>query len=183
MKLFAITRRLTASGLRSYVRVVGGLFGVPAGALQMVGQVTQWLDPVSTNGSHPFLSAEWLDAARQIRESYRGRTSVAPPPLRVNLVVLEMGVRDEIGLAHIDTTSGDVEFELGHLAEPDVTVTTSYEVAKTLIVDADANAAMQALMKGDVQVDGDVSKLLLLGAVPVDPLALEATEKIRAITS
>jgi hypothetical protein len=173
-----------ASGLRSYVRVVGGLFGVPAGALQMVGQVTNWLDPVSSsNGSHAFLSTEWMDAARLIRESYRGKTSVMPPPLRMNHVVNERPFGDLTVLAHIDTTSGDVEFELGHLDEADLTVTTSYEVAKALLVDADLNAAMQALASGDVKIEGDLKKLMALNAAPVDPLALDAAEKIRAMTA
>ncbi len=183
MRLFPITRRLTAAGLRGYVRAVGSVFGLPVSFLQSVGQITHWLDPVSSDGAHLFLSPEWLDATREIRESYRGRNKVVPPPLRVNQIVNDVPFGVSTLHAHLDTTSGDVEFDLGHLDDVDLTVTTSYDVAKALIVDADANAAMQAFMSGDVRVEGDVMKLMALTAVPVDPLALEATEKIRAITA
>lgn len=183
MRLFPISRKIAATGLRGYVRIAGRMFGLPAGILQAVGQVTHWLDPVKTDASHPFLSDEWLDETRRIRESYRGRNSVVPPILRVNQVINEVPFGSSIVHAHLDTTSGDVEFDLGHVDEPDLTVTTSYEVAKALIVDADMNAAMQAFMSGAVTVDGDIMKLMALSAMPVDPLALEASEKIRAITT
>ncbi len=183
MRPFPLTRKLTAQGLRGYVWVAGRMFGLPAGFLQAVGKATHWLDPVSTNGAHQFLSPEWLDATRQIRENYRGRNTVTPLAFRMNQIVNGVPFGQETLHAHFDTTSGDVEFELGHLDEVDLTVTTSYDVAKALIVDMDANAAMQAFMSGEVKVEGDMMKLMSMSALPVDPLALEASEKIRAITS
>jgi hypothetical protein len=42
---------------------------------------------------------------------------------------------------------------------------------------------MQMFATGKIQVEGDVTKLLALGAVPMDPLALEVAERIRALTA
>jgi putative sterol carrier protein len=58
--------------------------------------------------------------------------------------------------------------ELGSLANPDATVTTDYATARSIFVDQDPAAGMQALMNGKVTVDGDMMKLLALQATIVN---------------
>ena len=62
----------------------------------------------------------------------------------------------------IDTSSGQLAIEDGHIDEPDLTITTDYETAKTLFVQQDPAAAMQAVFAGKIKVQGDMSKLLAL---------------------
>jgi putative sterol carrier protein len=58
--------------------------------------------------------------------------------------------------------------ELGSLEDPDATITTDYDTARSIFVDQDPAAGMQALMNGKVSVDGDMLKLLALQATIVN---------------
>lgn len=180
---FPITRRLIAGGLRSYVRVVGSMFGLPAAVVPVLSGAIDRLDPPDRAGALPFLTPEWVAAAREIRESFRGRETIKPPAVRVNHVITEVPFGSGTVQAHTDTTSGVLEFEFDALNDVDLTVTMPYLLARALIVDADVGAAMQAISSGKVKIEGDFSKLMSLNAAVVDPLALEAAERIRAITA
>jgi len=176
---FPISRSVTATTLRGLVRSVGGL---PPPVVSGVHRVLRVIDP-RPPGAYEFLSDEWISAAREIRHAYAGRTTVPAPPMRVNYIVTDVPWSSSAVEAHTDTTGGEVEFELHHIDEPDVTVTLPYAAAKGILVDADATAAMQLFATGKIKVEGDVTKLLALGAAPMDPLALEVAERIRAITA
>ena len=133
--------------------------------------------------SFAFLSPEWIDAAREIRERYSSQTAPIEVAVRVNQVVTDVPFGDGELHAHIDTSSGDVDLELGHLDEPDATITLSYETARALLVERDPAKVMQAFMSGGIQVDGDLMKVMAMQAsTPQDELALQVAEEILAIT-
>ncbi|MGA1436925.1 MAG: SCP2 sterol-binding domain-containing protein, partial [Ilumatobacteraceae bacterium] len=130
-----------------------------------------------------FLSPEWIEAAREIRERYSSQTAPIEVAVRVNQVVTDVPFGDGELHAHIDTSSGDVDLELGHLDEPDATITLSYETARALLVERDPAKVMQAFMSGGIQVDGDLMKVMAMQAsTPQDDLALQVAEEILAIT-
>ena len=52
--------------------------------------------------------------------------------------------------------------ETGHLESPDLTITIGYDTAKAILVDGDAQAAMQAFLGGKIKVDGDITKMIAL---------------------
>jgi hypothetical protein len=135
--------------------------------------------------THPFLSDGWIDAARAINEEYRGRTARIEHPVRMNLVVTDVPFGPGSLDAHVDTSSGEMEIDMGHLREAEVTLTVDYATAKAIFVEQDAPAAMSAFMGGRIKVDGDMSKLLVLqgqlGAP--DPVALEIAGRVRDITA
>lgn len=133
---------------------------------------------------HPFLSAEWIAAAREIRESYRDKLPTSGLVLRMNQVVTDAPGGTTIE-AHLDTSSGEAHLSLGHLETADLTITVDYATAKAIFVNQDMAAAMQAFLTGQIKVDGDVSKLLMLQAQAgaLDPLAREIATKIKEITS
>jgi putative sterol carrier protein len=83
----------------------------------------------------------------------------------------------------MDTTSGDMQMEMGHLADPDLTVTLDYATAKAIFVEGNPQAGMQAFMAGKVKVQGDMTKLMAMQAAPPDPKAQELSTKIRDITA
>jgi putative sterol carrier protein len=87
----------------------------------------------------------------------------------------------------VDTSSGRLEVEPGHLESPDLTVTLSYATAKSILVDGDAQAAMNAFLGGRIKVDGDITKMLALQTVGAnsasDPLAVEMVKRIQAMTA
>ena len=53
---------------------------------------------------YPFLSDEWIDEARKIRDESPGRAPPVPVPMRMNLVVTEVPFGDGELDAHLDTT-------------------------------------------------------------------------------
>jgi putative sterol carrier protein len=72
--------------------------------------------------------------------------------------------------------------ELGHLEAPHVTLTLDYATARAIFVNQDRDEAMQAFMAGRIKVQGDMAKLLGMLQTPVDPLAGELAERIKALT-
>lgn len=132
---------------------------------------------------HPFLSEEWIAAAREIRQAHGDAPPVAVV-VKMNQVVTDVPFGDGTVHSYLDTTSGDPVLELGALDDPDVTITTDYETAKAIFVDQDPAAGMQAFMSGKIQVQGDMMKLMALQtAMPAEPDARSISEEIRAITA
>lgn len=131
-----------------------------------------------------FLSDEWLDQAKAIRAEYEGKGGAPPHQMRMNLVITDVPteVSDAPIDAHMDTTTGDVDMDLGHLETPDLTVTLEYETAKAILVEGNPQAGMQAFMAGKIKVQGDMTKLMAMQAASPDPVAAEIAGKIKAIT-
>lgn len=134
---------------------------------------------------YPFLSDEWLAAARQIREDHAGDGIAVPMAVRMNQVVKEVPFGEGTMAAHIDTTSGELVMEIGHLEEPDVTVTLDYDTARAIFVDGTAQAGMQAFMAGKIVVEGDLAKLIaaLQQVTPGGFDANEVQRRIKEITA
>lgn len=135
--------------------------------------------------THPFLSPEWLDEARKIREEYKGRAGQAAPPVKMNQVITDVPFGQGQLDAHIDTTSGEMHMDVGHIEGAEVKITVPYHVARAIFVDADAQGAMQAFMSGQIKVEGDMTKLLAMqsGGVAADPVAIEIAQRLKAITA
>ncbi|HVM53226.1 MAG TPA: SCP2 sterol-binding domain-containing protein [Acidimicrobiales bacterium] len=131
---------------------------------------------------HPFLSEEWMEEARKIREEYRGK-GPTPPAMKMNQIITEVPFGDGTINAHMDSSSGEMEMELGHIDDAEVTITIDYATAKAIFVDNNPQAGMQAFMSGKIKVQGDMTKLMAMGqgAAP-DPNAQEMAGKIAAIT-
>ena len=137
--------------------------------------------------TYPFLSDEWIAEARRIRaELADPDAGAAPASVRMNQVITEVPFGSGCLDAHLDTSSGTLEMETGHLENPDVTVTLDYETAKAIFVDGTLEAGMKAFMDGKVRVQGDMAKLIaaLQQMAPPDPAAVnQAQARIRDITA
>jgi SCP-2 sterol transfer family len=133
---------------------------------------------------HPFLSEEWMAEAKAIRERHAGKTDKVNGSFRINQIVTGVPFGDGTVESYLDTSSGNVVMELGRLDDADATVTTDYETAKTLFVDQDQAAGMQAFMSGKITVQGDMMKLMMLqAAMPSDEVSQQIAEQIKAITA
>ena len=180
----AFHRRTAAGAIRRGVRLTGLVFGIPAAAVPLLSTILTRLDPDgAATTAYPFLSPEWIEAARAIRAALEGKATTKPPPFRMNQVVTEVPFGDGTLHAHTDTTSGELVLELGHLDDADVTVTLPYDTARSILVEQDQQAAMQAFMSGRIKVEGDMMKLMALQTAQVDPVALEAAQRIKEITA
>ena len=131
---------------------------------------------------YPFLSDEWLAEARRIRAEYEGKSMSFPHAVRMNLVVTAVPFGEVDIDAHMDTSSGELILDEGHLETPDLKVTVDYDTAKAILVDGNAGAGMQAFMAGKVRVEGDMAKLMALQSAPADGSAQDMAAKLRAIT-
>jgi hypothetical protein len=134
--------------------------------------------------AYPFLSDEWLEEARKIRAEYEGKSPAIPHVVRMNLVVTGVPFSDNDILAHMDTSSGEMVLDTGHLENQDLKVTVDYDTAKAILIEGNPQAGMQAFMAGKVRVEGDMAKLMALQATPAaaDSTAAELAGRIRDIT-
>jgi len=123
-----------------------------------------------------------MDEARKVREEYKDRTPPIAHQVRMNQVITEVPFGDGTLQSHMDTTSGELVMEKGHLDEVDLTVTLDYATAKAIFVEGNPQAGMQAFMAGKVKVQGDMSKLMAMQQTTPDPVAAEIAKRIQEIT-
>jgi hypothetical protein len=127
---------------------------------------------------HTFLSSAWFKEAERLREEIN-----PPVPDAIKNVVVNVVVKNG--------PEGDVEarfqggkFERGLAASAPTKLTMPYDVAKAMIANNDPQAAMQAFMSGQIQVEGDMAALMqmqMAGAPSAEAVKLQ--EKIKSITA
>lgn len=133
---------------------------------------------------HPFLSAEWIAAAREIRTKYESQTAKITQKIRMNQIITGVPFGDGTVRSFIDTTSGSFILDLGELPGADVTISTDYATARKIFLEQDAAAAMQAFMSGQIKVQGDIVMLMSLqSVVPQTEIAAQVAAEILAITA
>ena len=93
-----------------------------------------------------------MDAAKAIREEYAGKGAPPAHVVKMNLVITEVPFQGDDIDAHMDTTSGDIDMDTGHIEGEDLTVTVDYATAKAIFVDGNPQAGMQAFMSGKIKV-------------------------------
>jgi putative sterol carrier protein len=131
---------------------------------------------------YPFLSDEWMAEAKKIREEYSGKAQAPAHKVKMNQIITEVPFGDGTLNAHMDTSSGEMEMDLGHIDDAEVTITVDYATAKAIFVDQNPQAGMQAFMSGKIKVQGDMTKLMAMGQAAPDPTAAEIATKIKDIT-
>lgn len=133
-----------------------------------------------------FLSDEWIAEARRLRREYRDKVAPADVSIRMNLIVTDVPFGEGKVRAHLDTSAGEPDFDLGHLDGPDLTVTTAWETTRAILIEGDAQAAMSAFLGGRIKVDGDITKLLAMQSTGVigvdDPTAVEMARRLQEMT-
>ena len=131
---------------------------------------------------YPFLSDEWMDAAKAIREEYKGKGAPAAHVVKMNQIITDVPFGEGTIEAHMDSSSGEMEMDTGHIDGADVTVTLDYGTAKAIFVEGNPQAGMQAFMSGKIKVAGDMTKLMAMQGGAADPVAAELAAKIADIT-
>jgi putative sterol carrier protein len=133
--------------------------------------------------TYAFLSPEWIEAARALRSELATDAEIPASTMRMNLTVEEVPYGEGVVDAHVDTTAGLVEIELGHIDPADVKVTLDFDTARAVLIDNNAEIAMAAFMAGKVRVEGDMTKLLAYQSMPATKAQLEVTAALREITA
>jgi putative sterol carrier protein len=136
---------------------------------------------------HPFLSPEWIEAVKAVREKYAAEASKVATSIRMNLVVTDAPAElssDGTINSYLDTSSSDIVLDLGELDTPDLTLTTDYDIARKLLVDQDQAAAMQAFLSGKIMVQGDMMKMMAMQtSMPSDDTAHKVADEIKSLTA
>jgi SCP-2 sterol transfer family len=132
---------------------------------------------------HPFLSDEWMVAARAVYDEHAADAADFPHKVRINLVATDVPFGEGRVRAYIDSSEGQLRMDLGELDKPDTTITTDYATARQAFVLQDQQAVMQAFMAGKVKIQGDMTKLMLLQSVQPDERARVVADKLKAITA
>jgi AcrR family transcriptional regulator len=138
--------------------------------------------PGGAEMAYAFLSDEWLEAAKAIREEYRGKGGAPAHVVRMNQIITEVPFGDGTIEAHMDTSSGELDMDTGHLDNADLTVTLDYATAKAILVEGNPQAGMQAFMAGKIKVQGDMTKLMAMSQGTPDPVQAEIAARIQEIT-
>ena len=127
--------------------------------------------------SHTFLSDDWFDAVEGLRDE-APEPAAAMKELTLNIVVA--GGPD--GDREIHMSGG--QFERGLAEGAPTKLTVPYEVAKSMYIDGNQQAGMQAFMSGQIKVEGDMTKLMAMqaGGAPT-PEQSAFQEKIKALTA
>jgi len=132
---------------------------------------------------YQFLSDEWIAMARKLREEHGTAAGSVPHQVRMNLVITEVPFGDSPMDAHLDTTGGQVQIDVGHIDPADLKVTVDYATAKSILVDGNPQAAMQAFMSGKIKLEGDMTKLMALQTTPPGTDAQDLAQRLKAITT
>ena len=132
---------------------------------------------------HPFLSDEWFDEAKAIREKYAGQGTPMGHQIKMNQIITDVPFGEGELKLYVDTSTGGIVMAKGQLDDADVTVTTDYETARKIFVDQDPQADMQAFMSGKIKVQGDMMKLMQLQGTAPDETAKKVADEIKDITA
>ncbi|MEE2674949.1 MAG: SCP2 sterol-binding domain-containing protein [Myxococcota bacterium] len=124
-----------------------------------------------------FLSDGWFDEAEKIRAEIDPEVPEAVQGLVINLLVK-------------DGPDGDIEakmeagrFVKGMADEAPTKLTVPYDVAKKMFIEQDPQASMQAFMSGQIQVEGDMTKIMAMQAAgQPSEKAVEVQKRISDMT-
>ncbi len=123
-----------------------------------------------------WLTQEWLD---QYKELARGQPERPGASARMQYVVTG-GPEGDIRYYWLLENGQLVENQLGDIADPEITLTLSYEDAVAIQQgELDANAAF---MQGKVKVTGNMAKLMALLPLTSAPEYVQLQQQIREIT-
>jgi hypothetical protein len=126
---------------------------------------------------HVFLSDDWFDAVDGLRDEMP-EPPAAAKDLTINIVVAGGPEGDR----EIHMAGG--RFERGLAADAPTKLTVPFDVARSMFIEGNQQAGMQAFMSGQIKVEGDMSKLMAMqaGGGPT-PEQIAIQEKLKALTS
>ncbi len=130
--------------------------------------------------TYQFLSDEWFVAVAAIVSE---RNVEIPPhaELSMNVVVTDTPFGEDRQF-HVAALAGEPDWGMGHLNQPDLTLTTDYATAKDIFMSGNPQAGMQAFMEGKVKLQGDLTKLMAAQVAGTGPGAPGLAEELSAIT-
>ena len=126
---------------------------------------------------HVFLSDDWFDAVEGLRDEMP-----EPPAALKDLVINIVVAGGPDGDREIHMARG--QFERGLAEGAPTKLTVPFDVAKSMFIDGNQQAGMQAFMSGQIKVEGDMSRLMAMQAAGgPTPEQIAVQEKLKALTA
>lgn len=134
-----------------------------------------------------FLSDEWIAKAEEIYAKAEDRIAAEgrgdAPAITMNLVMKNVPFQEGELLAHVDSTEGIFKIERGPLEDAEVKLTLDYNIARSILLDGDAQVGMRAFLGGKIRVEGNMTKLLALRNAASTKGETAVLDALRAITA
>lgn len=125
---------------------------------------------------YEFLSTEWFARVDElIAEAGDLKIPAEMKAVEVNITVKSPGGDKQIYLK-------DGLFSPGHQPTATTKLTLDEGLARKIFIDADAAAGVQAFMTGEMQVEGDLAKLVAMQTVEPSAPQKQLTKRIAEIT-
>ena len=127
---------------------------------------------------NPFLSDAWLEDVQKLAAE-AGGAGAMPAGVELNMVVTGGPQGDR----ELHVANG--AFGAGLLDNAPTKLTLPYSVARSMFIEGNQQAAMQAFMSGQIKVEGDMTKLMAMqgGGGAAAEGAADIQAKMREITS
>ncbi len=127
--------------------------------------------------SYAFLSPEWFTKVDELIAA-SGDLKI---PAEMKAVEVNVTVTSPKGDAKIFMKDG--LFTQGHQPSAEASIKLSEELARKIFVDGDTAAGVQAFLSGEMQLEGDLKKLVAMQTVEPSEPQKALTKKIAAITA
>jgi hypothetical protein len=127
--------------------------------------------------AYTFLSPEWFTKVDELIAA-SGDLKI---PAEMKAVEVNVTVTSPTGNAKIFMKDG--LFTQGHRDGAEASITLSEELARKIFVEGDTVAGVQAFMMGEMQLEGDLKKLVAMQTVEPSDQQKALTKKIAAITA
>lgn len=125
----------------------------------------------------PFLSDAWFEMVEALRAAIDPPIPDAVRNLRMNVRILGGPQGD------VEARIAGGQFERGSAPGAPVTLSVPFDLARKMLVENDGAAAMQAMMQGQIRIEGDIAVLMALQqGGPPTPESEQLQERIRALT-
>ncbi|HVX17491.1 MAG TPA: AarF/UbiB family protein [Acidimicrobiales bacterium] len=148
----------------------------------------------------PFLSPEWITAMRELRDELDLSLPPGVPAAVANITVTDVPFGNGTVEAHVDTTDGSVQMDLGYLRHAQIDVSIDHATARALVLDQQPQLAVRAFLTGKIKLTGNLEAVLgpdtdlmeLLGALgatgtatvaELHPAAGSVGERVRSLTA
>ena len=125
-----------------------------------------------------FLTDAWFAKVLELREA-KGELDL--PPQIANTVINVTITDPEPGVASdLHIKGGD--FIAGHHPSPVVTLSLPTAILRDVFLEMNAQAGMQAFFSGQIQIEGDVAKMMELQGYEPNAKQQQLIQEIRAVT-
>ena len=125
-----------------------------------------------------FMSAEWIAKVKELREA---AGNIDTPAALHDLVINIKVTGHDDGDKEMALVGGMIEE--GHHDSAPTTMILPVDLAHRIFIDNDQSAGMQGFMSGQIRIEGDMSKLMVLQTAQPSADQVTLMKKIQEVTA